>query len=363
MTQPVSDRSTHPCCFILPPVVLARAADAGDADTRDAAFKTLASSASMRARRAVLQNLTRELGPSFMAALTPAAPKQRKRTVYDMKNGGANGLPGVKVRGEKDAAGKDKAVNEAFDGAGATYDFFKVVLGRHSIDGQGMELISSVHYGVDFDNAFWQGTQMVYGDGSGQFLTKGSLTKDIAIIAHEMSHGVTQFTAGLVYSKQPGALNEHFSDVFGALVKQYVNKETPEEADWLIGEGILGPSLPGQALRSMKEPGTAFEFDNQPAHMDDYQDLPDNNDPRNDNGGVHINSGIPNQAFYLAAVALGGHAWEKAGPIWFDALCKKLEPATQFKKAAQAIVASAGELYGNAEKKAVREAWKQVGVL
>ncbi|HET7488884.1 MAG TPA: M4 family metallopeptidase [Acidimicrobiales bacterium] len=351
--------TTHRC-YILPPVILTRVAEQGTAEDRDAAFNTLASSAGMRARRAVLQRLGQEVSPSLMGSLFK--PKGERRTVYDMENGGGGSLPGVKVRGEGDPPSKDTSVNEAYDGADATYDFYKDILDRDSLDGNGMELISSVHYGVDFDNAFWQGTQMVYGDGSGRFLVKGSLTSDVSVIAHEMTHGVTQFTAGLVYSKQSGALNESWSDVLGSLVKQYVNKETVEDADWLIGEGLLGPSLGGTALRSMKAPGTAFKFDTQPDHMDKYQDLPDDNNPRNDNGGVHINSGIPNKAFYLAATEFGGYAWEKAGPIWYHALVDKLKPQAQFTDAVAATVAAATELYGAAEAKVVQDAWKQVGL-
>jgi len=352
---------TDTCCFILPPFVLARVAQEGAAEDSEAAFKTLATSAGMRTRRGILQGLIKEVDPSLMGWARP--PEGERRSVYDMQHRGASSLPGVKVRGEGDPESDDVAVNEAYYGADTTYEFYKDVMKRDSIDGRSMELISSVHYGVDFDNAFWQGTQMVYGDGSGRFLAKGSLTRDIAVIAHEMTHGVTQFTAGLVYSKQAGALNESFSDVFGSLVKQHLNKESAKRADWLIGEGILGPSIPGKALRSMKEPGTAFKFDTQPAHMDDYQDLPDDNDPRNDNGGVHINSGIPNKAFYLAAVALGGCSWEKAGPIWYETLTNRLEENSQFVDAAEATIASACDVYGDEEEKAVRQAWKQVGVL
>jgi Zn-dependent metalloprotease len=113
----------------------------------------------------------------------------------------------------------------------------------------------------------------------------------------------------------------------------------------------------------MSQPGTAYSGDRQPGHMDDYVDLPDDNDPRNDNGGVHINSGIPNHAFYLAATALGGHAWEAAGIIWYTALTTRLGPSTQFDEAARATVEVAGELFGDAEEKAVRKAWEEVGVL
>jgi Zn-dependent metalloprotease len=203
---------------------------------------------------------------------------------------------------------------------------------------------------------------MVYGDGSGRIFQVGGLTRSLDVVAHELTHGVTDFTAGLAYSKQSGALNEHFSDVVGSLVKQYSLKESAAEADWLIGEGILVPEL-GKALRSMSQPGTAYSGDRQPDHMDDYVDLPDDNDPRNDNGGVHINSGIPNHAFYLAATALGGHAWEVAGMIWYRALTTRLGPSTQFDEAARATVDVAGELFGDTEEKAVRKAWEEVGVL
>jgi Zn-dependent metalloprotease len=114
----------------------------------------------------------------------------------------------------------------------------------------------------------------------------------------------------------------------------------------------------------MKEPGTAYEGDSQPAHMDDYVDLPNDNDPRNDNGGVHINSGIPNRAFYLAAAAIGGNAWEKAGRVWYAALTEGLEPDSDFNAAAGATAEAAGQLFGSgAEHDAVENAWRQVGVL
>jgi Zn-dependent metalloprotease len=291
-----------------------------------------------------------------------APPEGERRTVYDAGRDGQSALPGTRVRGEGDPPCDDDAANEAFDGAGTTYDFYKEVLDRDSVDDRALELVSSVHYGVQFENAFWNGGQMVYGDGGGQLFEAGTLTKALDVIGHELTHGVTQFTAGLVYSKQSGALNESMSDVFGSLVKQRALGQTAEEADWLIGANTLHPSL-GTALRSMKDPGTANQFDSQPAHMRDYMDLPDDNDPRNDNGGVHLNSGIPNKAFHLAATALGGHAWEKAGPIWYAALTGALGPTSDFAAAAQATVDAAGQKFSTTEQDAVRGAWQEVGVL
>jgi len=239
------------------------------------------------------------------------------------------------------------------------------VFDRDSIDGQGVEIVSTVHYGNAFDNAFWNGTQMIYGDGSGTMMAVGSLTKALDVVGHEMTHGVIQTTAGLIYRSQSGALNESFADVFGSLVKQYALGQTAEEADWLIGEGVLGSALHGVALRSMSNPGHAFDLDRQPGDMSGYVELPADNDPRNDNGGVHINSGIPNRAFYLVASTLGGNAWEHAGRIWWEALTTKLKPTADFKAAANATVRVAGDLFGkkSLEQRAVRAAWKVVGVL
>lgn len=265
------------------------------------------------------------------------------------------------MRGHGDPDADDPAVNEAYEGTAKTYGFYKEVFGRDSIDGDGMELVSSVHYGVGFDN---NSAQMVYGDGSGRIFAEGAFTRSLDVIGHELTHGVTERTAGLVYSLQSGALNESFSDVFGSLVKQYSLGQTADQADWLIGEGTLVPQL-GQALRSLKKPGSANTGDTQPGHMDDYVELPDDNDPSNDNGGVHINSGIPNRAFSLLATAIGGNAWEKPGRIWYVTLTDRLGQTSNFEEAATATVEVAGELFGSggSEQEAVQTAWQEVGVL
>ena len=356
-------------CSIAPPDILARVAERGSPEDREAAIRTLVESVALRARRNAVSSLMRDLNVdladfSFMSG-TPAVAAEERRTVYDAQHGGHLSLPGRRERGEGDPPAADPSVNEAYDGSGATYDFYMDVFKRNSIDGEGLELVSSVHYLTDYDNAGWNGVQMVYGDGSGRLFAKGAFTKAIDVIGHELTHGVTQYTAGLVYHKQPGALNESMSDVFGSLVKQYGRGQSADQADWLLGEGILGSAVHGEALRSMKAPGTAFDLDRQPAHMDDYQDLPDDDDPRNDHGGVHINSGIPNRAFFLAATAMGGYAWEKAGRIWYATLTEHLRPFSEFLDAAEATVAVAGELFGDGgqEQEQVRDAWRQVGVL
>jgi Zn-dependent metalloprotease len=325
--------------------------------------RTLRRSAAIRAQRAVVAHVLRDTGAS-PAELGLVAGEHV--TVYDVGHGGDADLPGTRARGDGDPPSSDDAVNQAFDGADKTYQFYQQVYGRNSVDGQGLELVSSVHYSTNFDNAFWNGAQMVYGDGSGQLLQVGGLTKDIDVIAHELTHGVTQYTAALAYHTQSGALNESISDVFGSLVKQYTLGQTADQADWLIGEGILGSALNGTALRSMAAPGTAFDGDRQPADMDGYVNLPDDDNPANDNGGVHINSGIPNHAFYLVATSLGGNAWERAGQIWYDTLTGgNLSTTAQFTDAAQATQAAAGQRYGDgsAEQQAVQNAWQQVKVI
>jgi Zn-dependent metalloprotease len=284
---------------------------------------------------------------------------EKRRTVYDARH--RSTLPGRLVRAEGDPPTSDAAVDEAYDGAGSTYDFYEAAYARSSVDGKGMRLDSSVHFGSGYDNAFWNGSQMVYGDGDGKLFQR--FTKCVDVIGHELTHGVTAHEADLDYHDQPGALNESFSDVFGSLVKQRTLGQTAAEADWLIGAGLFTDKVRGAALRSMKAPGTAYDDpvlgkDPQPAHMRDYVSDPE------DDGGVHINSGIPNHAFYRAAVAIGGFAWEKAGRIWYRALTTFLRRDNDFAAAARLTRTAASELYGtgSAEETAVADAWRTVGV-
>jgi Zn-dependent metalloprotease len=349
-------------CFIVPPHVLVQMIEEGSPEVRTSAVNTLAISERVRERRAVTRRLVQHEPQAAAALLLP--PTGERRTVYDVHNGSQGDLPGTRARGEGEPAAEDAAVNQAYDGAGATFDFYQSVFDRNSVDGQGLELVSSVHFEASYDNAFWDGGQMVYGDGDDQMFKRGGFTECLDVMAHELTHGVTQFTAGLRYRVQSGALNESFSDIFGSLVKQRSLGQTADQADWLIGEGIMGPQLPGPALRSLKAPGTAFQFDNQPAHMDHYIQLPDDGDPHHDHGGVHINSGIPNHAFFLAAIALGGNAWEKAGTIWYTTLTTRLNENSDFQAAADATVDVSGKLYGagGTEEQAIRAAWEQVGI-
>jgi Zn-dependent metalloprotease len=330
----------------------------GSPEQREFALRSITISEQFRGQRGAM---TKEI----LAFMKPVTAELKHRIVFDAKNG--TQLPGTVARQEGDAPVTDVAVNEAYDGSGITYDMFYEAFARNSIDNQGLRLDSTVHYNVGYDNAFWNGQQMVYGDGDENLPEAQRLfnrfTIALDVIGHELTHGVTQYEANLVYWEQPGALNESMSDVFGSLVKQYQRQETADQANWIIGEGLFTSNVNGVGIRSMKEPGTAYNDpvlgkDPQPGHMNDYVKTIE------DNGGVHINSGIPNRAFYVTAVELGGFAWEKAGQIWYKTLTEKLTERSTFQQAADLTFEAAGELYGtgSVEQNAVKKGWSEVGI-
>lgn len=347
----------NPINCILPPHMLQQIADQGTTQQRDKALQTIDTTAKLRGQRQAFSEV-----PSMApGAVAPA----KQRMVYDAEHGSS--LPGRLVRSEGQPASGDPAVDEAYDGSGATYDLYWDAYQRNSIDGNGLRLDSTVHYQTGYDNAFWNGQQMVYGDGDEDLPPDQRLfnrfTIALDVIGHELTHGVTQYEARLIYWDQPGALNESFSDVFGSLVKQRQLGQNAQQADWLIGQGLLTANVNGVALRSMKAPGTAYDDpvlgkDPQPAHMRDYKDV------LYDNGGVHINSGIPNHAFYVTAVEIGGFAWEKAGRIWYITLTDKLQARSNFQDAARLTFETAADLYGanSLEQQAVSKGWSEVGI-
>lgn len=334
----------------LPPYLLERIASTGPPRLRDCAQHTLVADRRFRAR------------PGG-ATLPQGSPRRGEPMRYVHSADQQQALPGRLVRREGEGDSGDVAVDEAYHGLGATYRLFWEAFGRHSIDDRGMALLATVHYGQDYENAFWDGSQMVFGDGDGELFNRFTIALDI--IAHELTHGVIQHEAALVYAHQAGALNESLSDVFGSLVKQHERGQSAEAADWLIGAGLFTDRVAGRALRSMAEPGTAYDDpvlgrDPQPGHMDDFVETED------DNGGVHINSGIPNRAFHLAATTLGGRAWESAGPVWYDTLVdRRLGQDSDFPTFATLTLDNAGRRFGTAsrEAEAIREAWRAVGVL
>ena len=347
----------HPIQCIIPPYITDRLAQSTDPKIRERAVLNKTSAAAFRAVRRLSQSM-----PSLMVTMAPE--KKKNRQVFDA--GKTDHLPGKLVRAEGQKKVADAGVNEAYDGAGTTYDFYDQVFQRNSLDDRGMNLVSSVHVAepdfgghyVPMDNAFWNGEQMAYGDGDGVLFHRFTLSLDV--IGHELTHGVSSFTSNLTYSGQSGALNEHFSDVFGILVRQWKNGESAGKAEWTIGREVLVPAATRRAIRDMENPGTAFTndpdlgTDPQPAH---FSKLYTGN---SDSGGVHINSGIPNRAFVLVAKALGGNAWDVAGRIWYKTLLQ-LSSSDQFKECA-AMSVQVAVPFGAAAKKAVKAAWKKVGV-
>jgi hypothetical protein len=339
-------------CTFVPPYLLQRIAlRAGTRHASASGRDTLQVDDRLRARR--------ESPPGHMAA--PPLPGTKTRVVHTANN--TEVLPGEVARSDGDPPVGDLAVDEAFDSSGQVWDLFDSQFGRQSIDGRGGMVSITVHYGRDYDNAFWDGIQLVFGDGDGQIFER--FTKPMDVMAHEFTHGVTQFTAGLAYQDQPGALNESIGDVFSAMAKQRVLGQTAAKADWLIAAGLFMPGINAKALRSMREPGTAYDDpqigkDLQVGSMADYVET------EADSGGVHINSGIPNRAFALAALEIGGYSWEKAGQVWYDTLANgQLSAQSSFESFALATVTSARRLFMNdpsvAEK--IQAAWLEVGVL
>jgi len=344
---------TERCTFV-PPYLLRHVAATGDEAIRSSSGRTLATDAALRARRVGAGRQPTAPGDDVQAA-------QETRVIHSADN--TETLPGRRVRADGDPVSGDAPVDEAFDSSGQVLSLFADQFGRRSVDGQGGTLSVTVHYGDRYDNAFWDGSQLVFGDGDGEIFDR--FTKPMDVMAHEFTHGVTQYTAGLAYQGQSGALNESVSDVFASMAKQYASGETAADADWLIGEGLLLPSVNAKALRSMIEPGTAYDDprlgrDPQVGSMDDYVETDE------DNGGVHINSGIPNRAFALAAIAIGGFSWEQTGKIWYEALTAgDVGADTDFAGFARATVSAAGRLFPEDVRVAqkVREAWSQVKVL
>jgi Zn-dependent metalloprotease len=342
-------RDHNPVRCILPPTVLDKLARTDDEAVRRAALDALALDAQFRIARA---EAVSRLGGRGAALVTFARiGGQTNRAVYDKDHGTTQTLGRV-VRAEGQPVTDDSAATEAYDGLGMTYDYYWSTFQRDSIDGQGRTLHGCVHFGEDYPNAFWDGHAMFFGDGDGQMLTR--TTAGIDVIGHELTHGVTQYEANLVYSGQSGALNESVSDVFGIQVKQRALGQDVTTSDWLIGADIVGPALQ-PALRSMKAPGTANPHDDQPADMGGY--VP--------GGDVHTNSGIPNKAFYELATTLGGNAWDAAGPIWYSTLTdNRLSPTATFQDFARLTLAHAQSTYGqtSTEADAVRRSWDVVKV-
>ena len=337
---------------IIPPYILESIARTGTETQRACALKTLARDGWIRSQRAVRPQVR-------SGGVESAGPPRKNRLIYTAAN--TTNLPGTLIRSEGQGASGDVAVEEAYDGFGATFDLYWDVYGRNSIDNNGMDLVGTVHYGDQYDNAFWDGAQMVFGDGDGTIFNRFTIAVDV--MGHELTHGVTGATAALEYHDQPGALNESISDVFGSLVKQRSLGQTAAQADWLIGAGLWAAGIHGVALRSMRAPGSAYDDpligkDPQPDHMSRYVNT------TSDQGGVHTNSGIPNRAFYLTAIGIGGNSWDVAGNVWYRTLLdSRLSANAQFQDFADLTADNANQIYGVPVRAAVVQAWQDVGII
>ncbi|MCC7377930.1 MAG: M4 family metallopeptidase [Chitinophagaceae bacterium] len=355
----------NPLQCIIPPYISGKIKLLQTGDANEDSESSLISERRFRNKRKALSKLSHARRALMANAFFSEDVEERIIELYDA--GQLPILPGELVwQTGQSPKPKEKIAKEAILGAEKTWTFYKNLFKRNSIDNAGMVIQQSIHYRENprkpYDNAFWDGSQMIYGDGDGKIF--GSFTGDLDIIAHELTHGVIDYEANLTYKNQSGALNESFADVFGILVKQWANKTSARKSNWLIGDKILlGKKY---ALRSMKAPGTAYKNhpelgdDPQPAVMSNYIKMTD------DDGGVHYNSGIPNHAFYVAAYEMAGNAWEKAGAIWYAALTDKkaLKKSATFKDARKATIAKAKSLFGAGSKevKAVTKGWDEAEV-
>lgn len=283
---------------------------------------------------------------------TEAIAKQPSVYIYTCRN--TTSIPGTYI--SRPSSSTDQSARRAFTETTAVANFFSRIFGRNSVDNAGRSLVSSIHYSIAYNNAFWNGSQMIYGDGDGKIFL--DFTKSTDVIAHELTHGVTQFSAGLAYTNEAGGLNESMSDVFGTMFRQWRAGQDVNTADWLIGRDIMGPgsiSRGYNCLRSMANPAAAYCLAPQPMHFSQYRRGMD----------PHYSSGIPNFAFYRAAMSVGGFSWEKVGQIWYKALTGYVaSPNMRMLTFANRTRSVAGTLFPNepAVKAAVNDAWAAVGL-
>ena len=338
-------------CFIVPASVLERFA--GDKKLSAKNRKCFADAAKFEKewRQQRLTN-SKHITSTLSILPTGLAASPPDILVNDCAQG--NSLPGSPV--SNPGTSTDATAKRAFVETTAVAKFYQKAFGRKSVDNTGMNLLSSIHFSVNYNNAFWNGSQMTYGDGDGNIFV--DFTKSSDVIGHELTHGVTQFSAGLDYENQAGGLNESVSDVFGSMFRQWRANQDVASADWLIGKEIMGPGAIARGftcLRDMSNPAASHCLAPQPTNFSQYRDGMD----------PHESSGIPNLAFYKAAIAIGGKSWEKVGKIWYQALTG-FAPSPKLKMSAFAKRTRklASSLFPTepAVKTAVNAAWKSVGL-
>ena len=293
-----------------------------------------------------------------LVARHPMIHHALNRKTYSANNG--TSLPGSLLFNEGGSS-SDSVAMAAYNNAGTTYNYYSVKHGRDSYNGSGATITQTVHYSSNYNNAYWNGSQMVYGDGDGTVFSP--LAQALDVVAHELTHAVTEYEANLTYSYESGALNEAMSDVFGAATESYsdgsVNSNT-----WKIGEDVYTPGTSGDALRYMNNPtadGSSYDY------------YPERYTGSGDNGGVHLNSGIANLAFYLlsqggshprgkTSITVPAIGIAKAEKVFYRALSVYMTSSTNFEGARTATAQAAQDLYGTTEVNAVHDAWSAVGV-
>jgi Zn-dependent metalloprotease len=345
-----------PCgCFIVPPRVLEKFSKDKKLSKNERQYFADAAKLENEWRKArtsiaKLTKLTKSTLPIGMTAA--AASSAPSVLVFNCQNGTT--LPGSPI--SNPGSSSDGSAKRTFKETTEVVNFYQTLFGRNSLDNAGMTLMSSVHFGLNYANAAWNGTQMMYGDGDGNIFI--DFTKSNDVIAHELAHGVTQFTSGFVYRNQSGGLNESMSDVFGSMFRQWRANQTVSSADWLIGKEIMGPGATARGitcLRDMSKPGGSHCLAPQPTKFSQYQDGMD----------PHDSSGIPNFAFYKAAIAIGGKSWLKAGKIWYQALTGYApSPNMKMQVFANRTRTLAGTMFpaDPTIKVAVDKAWTAVGL-
>ena len=337
-------------CFIVPGDVLDRFAKDKSlpASARKAFADALAYEQHWRKLRAQHGKTSAKAQLALSAGVALAAAPAV--TIYNCAS--STSLPGTPVPNPGSAG--DQTAKRAFQETTAVADFYQKVFGRNSIDNLGMTMQSSIHFGVKYNNAFWNGAQMTYGDGDNSIFIDFTKARDV--IGHELTHGVTQYTAQFAYANEPGGLNESISDVFGSMFRQWRAKQTVKQADWLIGKEIMGPAATAKGytcLRDMANPGAKHCLAPQPKHYSQYTPGMD----------PHYSSGIPNAAFYSAAMAIGGNSWEITGKIWYQALTGfGPSPNLTMAKFAGRTRTIAQATTKPAVITAVDKAWKNVGL-
>ncbi len=342
----------HCGCTIIPADVLEKLSKDKQlsSEERKSFANTAEFDASWRKVRALRTKTTASARNLFASGVALAAAPAV--TVFNCNT--TTSLPGAPVANPGSAA--DATAKRAFTKTTEVAKFFKAVFGRNSIDKMGMTLQSSIHYGVRYNNAFWTGGQMVYGDGDGQIFVDFTQSNDV--IGHELTHGVTQHSAQFAYSNEAGGLNESMSDVFGSMFRQWRAGQTAAQADWLIGKEIMGPAALARGLtclRDLANPAAKHCLAPQPTK---YAQLTPGMDP-------HYTSGPPNLAFCTAAKAAGGKSWEKVGKVWYRALTGYApSPNMKMKTFAARTRRLAGTLFpGDAAlAKAIDKGWKAVGL-